>query len=90
MHELLNDLCARIEAVQDRSGVYASGGDQQTLMDGMLAANLLDARHVLNAIDLAASPVYATPENRFVHFPVSLGHYRALSMRIWDRLSHAR
>lgn len=51
---------------------------------------MIDARYIVDAMTLAASPVYATRDSRFVHFPAQHNHYRAVTMRIWDRLSRQR
>ncbi|MCA8092720.1 hypothetical protein LGM65_17810 [Burkholderia anthina] len=90
MRELVERMCARIESFDDRSSVYASGGDQQAIYVELLRAGMIDARYIVDAITLATSPVYATRDSRFVHFPAQHNHYRAVAMRIWDRLSHRR
>ncbi|HDR9039149.1 TPA: hypothetical protein QDB07_006736 [Burkholderia vietnamiensis] len=90
MHELVGRICARIESFDDRSSVYASGGDQQAIYVELLAAGMIDARYIVDATSLASSPVYATRDSRFVHFPAQHNHYRAVSMRVWDRLSRER
>jgi hypothetical protein len=89
MRGVVEHLCARIEAVEDRSSVYSNGGDQQAIQEGMEHFGMLDARHIVDATMLAASPVYATREHRFVHFPAQHNHYRAVSMRAWNRWSYA-
>lgn len=43
--------------------------------------------HVVDAISLGTSPIYATTQHRFVHFPSQINHYRAATMRIWDEKS---
>jgi hypothetical protein len=90
MRELVERICARIESFDDRSSVYASGGDQQAIYVELLQAGMIDARYVVDAMSLASSPVYATRDSRFVHFPAQHNHYRAVTMRVWDRLSHER
>jgi len=87
MQRLAERMCETIEAVEDRSSVYASGGDQQLIMLTLMEAGMVDARHVVDAMTLAASPAYATRSHRFVHFPAQLNHYRAVSMAVWDRWS---
>ncbi|MCA3794110.1 MAG: hypothetical protein IOC66_17705, partial [Burkholderia sp.] len=74
----------------DRSSVYASGGDQQAIYVELLESGMIDARHIVDATTLASSPVYATRDSRFAHFPAQHDHYRAVTMRVWDRLSHQR
>ena len=54
------------------------------------ASRMIDAHHIVDATTLASSPVYATRDSRFVHFPAQHNHYRAVTMRVWDRLSHQR
>ncbi|KAB0639226.1 hypothetical protein [Burkholderia latens] len=90
MRERVDRICARIESFDDRSSVYASGGDQQAIYVELLHAGMIDARYVVDAMSLACSPVYATRDSRFVHFPAQHNHYRAVAMRVWDRLSHRR
>ncbi|WP_321805395.1 hypothetical protein [Burkholderia sp. BCC1993] len=90
MRELVERICARIERIGDRSSVYASGGDQQAIYVELLEAGMIDARYIVDAMSLASSPVYATRDSRFVHFPAQHNHYRAVTMRVWDRLSHQR
>ncbi|MDN7487888.1 hypothetical protein QZM35_09260 [Burkholderia sp. AU45274] len=90
MRDLVERICARIESFGDRSSVYASGGDQQAIYVELLQSGMIDARHIVDAMTLAASPVYATRDSRFVHFPAQHNHYRAVTMRIWDRLSRQR
>ncbi|RKU02910.1 hypothetical protein C7H84_13755 [Burkholderia sp. Nafp2/4-1b] len=90
MRELVERICARIESFDDRSSVYASGGDQQAIYVELLDAGMIDARYIVDAMSLASSPVYATRDSRFVHFPAQHNHYRAVTMRVWDRLSHDR
>ncbi|WP_175892792.1 hypothetical protein [Burkholderia cepacia] len=90
MHALIDHICDRIESVGDRSSVYASGGDQQAIQEGLRDFGMLDARHIVDAMALAASPVYATRESRFVHFPAQHNHYRAVTMAIWNRWSRVR
>ncbi|WP_175768612.1 hypothetical protein [Burkholderia cenocepacia] len=90
MRELVERICARIERFDDRSSVYASGGDQQAIYVELLESGMIDARHIVDATTLASSPVYATHDSRFVHFPAQHDHYRAVTMRVWDRLSHLR
>ncbi|WP_217589506.1 hypothetical protein [Burkholderia sp. GbtcB21] len=90
MRELVERICARIEGFGDRSSVYASGGDQQAIYVELLQSGMIDARHIVDAMTLASSPVYATRDSRFVHFPAQHNHYRAVTMRVWDRLSHQR
>lgn len=90
MRELVERICARIENIGDRSSVYASGGDQQAIYVELLEAGMIDARYIVDATSLASSPVYATRDSRFVHFPAQHNHYRAVTMRVWDRLSHQR
>ena len=85
MLRFFDRLCARIESVQDRSSVYASGGDQQILQEEMQSEGLVNADHVVDAISLGTSPVYATAAHRFVHFPAQINHYRAASMRVWEK-----
>lgn len=85
MRNLVDHLCASIESIGDRSSVYSNGGDQQAIQEGMKHFGMLDARYIVDAITLAASPIYATREHRFVHFPAQHGHYRAVTMRVWDR-----
>jgi hypothetical protein len=87
MREVVEHICARIEAVEDRSSVYSNGGDQQAIQDGMEHFGMLDARYIVDATTLAASPVYATREHRFVHFPAQHNHYRAVTMQIWNHWS---
>ncbi|MGS0892439.1 hypothetical protein ACVBGC_07790 [Burkholderia stagnalis] len=90
MRELVERLCARIEGFDDRSSVYASGGDQQAIYAELAQSGMIDARYIVDAMTLAASPAYATRDSRFVHFPAQHNHYRAVTMRIWDRWSHDR
>nr|WP_244135656.1 hypothetical protein [Burkholderia seminalis] len=90
MRALVERICARIERFDDRSSVYASGGDQQAIYVELLESGMIDARHIVDATTLAASPVYATHDSRFVHFPTQHNHYRAVTMRVWDRQSHQR
>ncbi|KWI54509.1 hypothetical protein WT72_18070 [Burkholderia pseudomultivorans] len=90
MRALVERICARIESFDDRSSVYASGGDQQAIYVELLESGMIDARYIVDAMTLAASPVYATRDSRFVHFPAQHNHYRAVTMRVWDRLSHER
>lgn len=87
MRQFFDALCARIESVEDKTSVYASGGDQQILQQEMLAAGMVNAQYVVDAISLGTSPVYAKPEHRFVHFPAQHNHYRAASMRAWQPLT---
>ena len=87
MQAFVEQLCQRIEEVQDKSSIYASGGDQQILNEEMIQAGLLNANHVVDALSLGTSPIYATPEHRFVHFPMQINHYRAASMQVWEQLS---
>ena len=60
MRDLVERICARIESFGDRSSVYASGGDQQAIYVELLQSGMIDARHIVDAMTLAASPVYAT------------------------------
>ncbi|KVN41664.1 hypothetical protein WJ63_24905 [Burkholderia pyrrocinia] len=90
MRDLVERLCARIERIDDRSSIYASGGDQQAIYMELLQSGMIDARYIVDAMTLAASPVYATRDSRFVHFPAQHNHYRAVTMRVWDRLSLER
>ncbi|HKT66029.1 MAG TPA: hypothetical protein VJR91_20865 [Burkholderia sp.] len=83
-------ICARIERFDDRSSVYASGSDQQAIYVELRDAGVLDARYIVDAIALASSPLYATRDSRFVHFAAQHNHYRAVTMRVRDRLSHQR
>lgn len=85
MQGFINRLCQRIEAVPDKSSVYASGGDQQVLNETLIDENRLNAQHVVDAISLGTSPIYATPQHRFVHFPAQINHYRAATMQVWDQ-----
>ena len=89
MQAFMDQLCQRIEAVEDKSSVYASGGDQQIITEAMASAGLLNAEHVVDAISLGTSPIYATAQHRFVHFPSQLNHYRAASMQAWLQQSPA-
>lgn len=84
MQAFFDSLCDRIEAVEDKSSVYASGGDQQILQEEMARAGMIDARYVVDALSLGTSPVYALLQHRFVHFPAQINHYRAKSMRAWE------
>ena len=65
----------------------ASGGDQQVLNEILIDEDMLNAKHVVDAISLGTSPIYATTQHRFVHFPSQINHYRAATMRIWDEKS---
>ncbi|WP_175837006.1 hypothetical protein [Burkholderia anthina] len=90
MRALVDRICTRIESVGDRSSIYANGGDQQAIQEALRDSGMLDARYVVDAMTLAASPVYATLDSRFVHFPAQHNHYRAVTMSIWNRRSRAR
>ncbi|KVT12750.1 hypothetical protein WT24_11875 [Burkholderia sp. MSMB1078WGS] len=87
---LIDRICSGIESVVDRSSIYASGGDQQAIQDALRDFGMLDASYIVDAMTLAASPVYATPDSRFVHFPAQHNHYRAITMSIWNRWSWTR
>ena len=87
MRAFIDRLCQRIEAVENKSSVYASGGDQQVLNEILIDEGMLNAKHVVDAISLGTSPIYATTQHRFVHFPSQINHYRAATMRIWDEKS---
>lgn len=87
MQAFMARLCQRIENVQDKSSVYAGGGDQQVLNEILIDEDMLNSKHVVDAISLGTSPIYATTEHRFVHFPSQLNHYRAVCMRAWDEQS---
>lgn len=87
MQHLADRMCERIESTPDRSSVYASGGDQQLIMETLMEFGMIDARHVVDAMTLGVSPIYATRSHRFVHFPAQLNHYRAVTMAVWDRWS---
>lgn len=87
MQDFIQQLCQRIESVEDKSSVYASGGDQQIIYEEMIHAGLLNAENVVDAISLGTSPIYATAQHRFVHFPVQINHYRAATMQRWEKLS---
>ncbi|WP_206955965.1 hypothetical protein [Trinickia acidisoli] len=89
MHAVVEQLCERIEQVSDRSTVYASGGDQLAIQEGLQALNMLNAAYVVDAMTLATSPVYATRNSHLVHFPAQMEHYRAATMAIWERWSLA-
>ncbi|MCU9955537.1 hypothetical protein OEJ37_19455 [Burkholderia sp. BKH01] len=54
------------------------------------ASGMIDAHHIVDAMTLASSPVYAVRDSRFVHFPAQHNRYRAVTMRVWGRLSHQR
>ena len=87
MRQFFDTLCSRIESVDDKSSVYASGGDQQILHEEMTAAGMVNANYIVDAISLGTSPVYATPEHRFVHFPAQHNHHRAVSMQAWELMT---
>lgn len=87
MIAFIDRLCQRIESVEDKSSVYASGGDQQILGEILADEGMLNAKHVVDAISLGTSPIYATAQNRFVHFPSQVNHYRAAAMHTWDEKS---
>lgn len=88
--QFVHHVCAAIEAVPDKSHVYAGGGDQASVLDGMRQFGLLNGDHVVDAISLAPAPIYASHDSRFVHFPSQINAYRAETMRLWDRLSYDR
>lgn len=88
MRQFVDHVCAAIEAVPDKSNVYAGGGDQASVLAGMRRFGLENAEHVVDAISLAPAPIYATRDSRFVHFPSQINAYRAEAMRAWDRWSH--
>lgn len=87
MHEVVDRLCARILASTDKSTVYSSGGDQLAIQEGLQSLNMLNGDHVVDAMTLGTSPVYATQESRFVHFPAQLNHNRAATMEVWNKWS---
>lgn len=87
MQAFIQQLCQRIESVEDKSSVYVGGGDQQIINEEMIQASLLNAENVVDAISLGTSPIYATAQHRFVHFPAQLNHFRAASMQAWEQLS---
>ncbi|MXN77039.1 hypothetical protein GR157_20150 [Burkholderia sp. 4701] len=87
MRDVVEHMCMRIESTKNRSAVYSSGGDQQAIQEGMEHFGMLDVRYIVDAITLATSPVYASREHRFVHFPAQHNHYRAVSMQVWNRWS---
>lgn len=87
MQQFFNTLCARVESVEDKTSVYASGGDQQILQNEMMAAGMINAECVVDAISLGTSPIYATLQHRFVHFPAQINSYRAAAMQVWEHLA---
>ncbi|WP_205784080.1 hypothetical protein [Burkholderia sp. Ac-20344] len=46
------------------------------------ASGMIDARHIVDAMTLASSPVRAMRDICFVHFPARHDHHRAMTMRL--------
>lgn len=87
MHKVIDHLCAGIMQAADRSTIYAGGGDQQAIQEGLQSLNMLNGEHVVDAMTLAVSPIYATSDSMMVHFPAQLNHNRAATMDLWSSRS---
>lgn len=87
MHGLVEEVCRRIEAAEDRSSVHANGGDQTYFTWAFEARGLVTQACVVDSLSLDASPIYATRRSHLVHFPTQFNPFRAASMALWDRWS---
>jgi len=85
MHAVLDYLGMRIEAIDDKSSVYASGGDQQAILEGLENLGMANSEYIVDAMTLATSPIYAKHDSCMVHFPAQLNNNRAATMEIWNR-----
>ncbi|VWD11242.1 hypothetical protein BLA18112_04676 [Burkholderia lata] len=54
----------------------------------LAASGMIDARHGVDAMTLASSPVHVIRDSRFGQFPAQRDHHRAMKMRTWNRLGH--
>jgi hypothetical protein len=87
MRALLDEVCARIEALEDRSSTHASGGDQTFFARSFDERGLIDAACVVGSLGGATSPIYATRDSMLVHFPAQYNDHRAATMAAWERWS---
>lgn len=88
--ELLQRIWRTIESVQDKSGLYSSGGDQQYVNEVLQAEGLTDAEHVIDNTMLNTPPQFAGEETVLVHC-MALGEpFRSAYMADMDRRSQAR
>jgi hypothetical protein len=85
--DLLERIWQRIESVQDKSGLYSSGGDQQQVDQVLEAEGLAGAEHVIDNTTINTPPQFARGETLLVHC-MGLGEpYRSAYMADLDRRS---
>ncbi|ORT86203.1 hypothetical protein B7G54_12035 [Burkholderia puraquae] len=70
-----------------RCGIVVHGYDAIVAMPASesalpAASGMIDARHIVDAMTFASSPVQSVRDGRIVHFPERHGHDRAMTMRI--------
>jgi hypothetical protein len=87
--QLLENICQRIERVEDKSGVYTSQGDQYYVNLALSEMGLTGEAQVLDNVSINTPPHLATHESLLVHF-IGLGEpYRSAYMADWDGRSKA-
>jgi hypothetical protein len=86
---LLERIWRTIESVQDKSGLYSSGGDQQYVNQVLEAEGLAGADHVIDNTVINTPPQLARGDTILVHC-MALGEpYRSAYMADMDRRSQA-
>jgi len=87
MRAMIDDLCAQIEALEDRSSIWANGSDQTFFARSFEQHGLATGAGIVASVTLDASPIYATKQSALVHFPAQPNDHRAATMAVWDRWS---
>jgi hypothetical protein len=78
---------ARIEAISDKSSVYASGSDQLQCVLALGELGLLDGTTVVDCLSVNTPPIFRTPSTMMVHY-IGLGEpYRSMYMAMDDSQS---
>jgi hypothetical protein len=80
---------ARINAIPDKSTVYASGGDQQQCVTALQELGLMDGTHVLDLLSVNTPPLFRTASTMMVHYVGLQEPYRSMYMAMDDAQSIA-
>lgn len=84
---VLAHIRARIEAIEDKSTVYASGGDQKQCNIALKELGLLDGSVVLDLLSVNTPPLFRSPSTLMVHYVGLSEPYRSLYMAMDDAVS---
>jgi hypothetical protein len=80
---------ARINAIADKSSVYASGGDQQQCAHALGDLGYLDGTYVMDMLSVNTPPLFRSPSTMMVHYVGLQEPYRSMYMAMDDAQSIA-